>query len=365
MARTKRLPLHFTVEIVTMPLNDISKHGSFNQSTLPRVRMILVGEASGHYLAGLKCAHEQDSPIVNWNNKDILYLNADGALEMYAEEDGRSRSGPVMDGWKACEQALNNQDETIKAFKEAEPEINRFIHGCDCLLLVVTLDNPMAFVAGEGIANIANEAGVMSVAVIGTPYIREAVEDAKVWHCNPASSAANQAVIERMAAICHCSIPDEGFWSRSGEEQDWSWMFYQSTMALCLFSKMATRKDCYVQIGDAIATSGVCMVGCNYSEFEHPKAAIEDALGESSRWIECDGQRASGAIFHIIGNVEKVEQMKRGVLLALEEPSKILRNDKPFWASDASFHIVTSTPEYMREEDFCFIQVLSMGVVEI
>jgi len=353
------------VEIVTMPLNDISKHGSFNQSTLPRVRMILVGEASGHYLAGLKCAHEQDSPIVNWNPKDILYLNADGAVEMYAEEDSRSRSSPTMDGWKACEQALNRPAETIAAFNEAEPEINRFIHGCDWLLLVVTLDNPMAFVAGERIANIANEAGVMSVAVIGTPYIRDAEEDAKVWHCNPASSAANQAVFERMAAICHCTISDEGFWSKSDDEQHWSWMFYQSTMALCLISKMGTRKDCCVQIGDAISESGICIVGCNFSEFEHPKAVIEDALSISENWLGGEVQlTSSGAIFHIIGNVDKVEQMKRGVLLALEEPSKLMRNDKPFWANDASFHIVTSTPEYMREEDFCFIQVLSMGVVE-
>lgn len=354
------------INALGISLNGFSEHESINQTALPRIRMILVGEASFECLAGLEYAHEDDSPIRNWHPQDILYLNADGKLEMYSAETNYSRPSLGADGWKACEQTLNNQAETIAAFKEAEPEIARFLQNCDWLLFVVTLDNPMAFVAGERIATIAKNAGVMSVAVVGMPYTLEIIEGKPSGYYNKTLRSASHIVVGKMAAICCCTIPDEGSWSGNGDDQHRSWSFLDSNMALCLVSKIAIRKDCCAQIGDAIASSGVCMVGMGYSEPNPAKAKIESAISESQYWLGHEMQlTSSGAIFNIIGNEDKAGQMKEELLLTLHEPSKILRNGKAFWPDDANFHIVMSSPEYMNDMDYCFIKVLSMGVAEV
>lgn len=354
------------LQILSVPINVFSECNNSSQSALPRVKMILVGEASLEYLDSLVHVHAVDSPILEWRLQDILYLNADGKLEVCPAKTNRSRSSRVAAGWKVCEQTLDNLAQTTKAFKEVEPELIRFIQGCDWLLIVVALDNPMAFVAGEEVSAIAKDAGVMSVAVVGTPYLDGLYDAEGDWSRSEALSTSSQVVVEKMAAICQCTIPDNGMWGYGESSKDWGFMWPSD--AVKLVSEVATRIDCCTQIGDLLATSQGCLFGGDFHEFELPKAAIEEAISDIASVYWLGNERplvSSGAIIQVIGGKSRVEQIEQNVKLALQEPSKILRNGKPFWSDGASFQIVTSSPDYMSEEEFGFIQVLSMGVVEV
>lgn len=354
------------INTLGIPVRGMPDHDNLNQSALPRVRMILVGEASLEYLDGLVHPHAVDSPIRNWSPQDIVYLNADGELEVCPSQINRTRTSRVADGGEVCEQALRDLSQMATLFNKVEAEVMQFIQGCDWLLIVVALDSPIAFVSGERIASLARKVGVLSVAVVGTPYLDGHVEADASWNRSEALSVASQDVVRRLEVICHCTIPDNGMWGYG--DAPWHWGFIWAADAVKLVSDVATRIDCCAQIGDSLATSQGCLFGSDYHGFELPKAAIEEAISDIASVYWLGNERSlvsSGAIIQVIGGKSRIEQIKQDVTLALQEPSKILRNGKPFWSDDASFQIITSSPDYMGEEEFGFIQVLSMGVVEI
>ncbi|MEQ1532590.1 MAG: hypothetical protein HOO97_01655 [Sideroxydans sp.] len=351
------------IQAASLPLNNFSIKADALGADLPRIRMILVGESSLKYLDSLVC--DTLSSMPNWRPQDILYLDNSGYLVICPARIERFIPYRVGDDWEISEQAIADHAETASRFQRSESGITQFIRDSDWLLIVAALDNPMAFFASEKIATIARDAGVMSVSVVGTPYLAGLMEADGRWAHSEVLSGATIDVAERMSAICQCTIPDNGFWGQGADSL--SWGFYMSESALHMISEMATRIDCCAQIGDAIASSGVCMVGERYATFEHMRPAIEEVLLEysSSDWWGDMQITSTGAIFQIAGEVDKASLMKDALSQYLSKPSQFLRNGSPFWRDEANFYIVTSTSGYLHDADDCLIRIFSTGVAPI
>jgi len=349
------------IQVTGLPLNNLSIKSAAAGDGLPRLRMILVGESSLEYLNDL--VRDTSSLIPSWRPQDILYLDQYGGLVICPSSINSSRVHPPQSSWKICDQAINDLSEVAYWFQRSEAAITQFIGNSDWLFIVTALDNPMAFVASEKIAAIARDAGVMSVAIVGTPYARPI----RFSHGDALGSAslneATMRVVERMSEICQCTIPDNGGLNRNSNYIDgYEWSFYGSELALHMISEWAAKKDVVARMGNALSTAGVCMVGFGIDENLH--AAIEEAITYSGpcEWWGDTHITSTGAIFRIIGDQDRVSRMKEALLQELREPSKFLHYGTPFWLDGANFHIVTSSPDYMRDEDYCSIHVLSMGV---
>jgi hypothetical protein len=274
---------------------------------------------------------------------------------------------PPQGSWKICEQAINDPAETAYRFQRSKSAITQFISKSDWIFIVSALDNSMAFVASETIAAIARDAGVMSFAIVGTPYIRPISFANGKELGSKALNEATMQVVERMSEICQCTILDNGMWCTDSDYKDgYEWSFYGSELALHMVAEIATRIDWCAQMGDSLFTSGVSMVGSGYGSPENLQAAIEDAItyaGPCEWWGDMH-ITSTGAIFKIIGDEASANRMKKALLLKLHEPSKFLHFGNPFWLDGASFHIVTSSPDDVRDTGDCSIQVLSMGVAQ-
>lgn len=355
------------IQAASRPLTNFSIKADALGANPPRIRMILVGESGLEYLDGL--VRDISSPIRNWRPQDILYLDRYGDLAICPSRVNSPFPHGVGGGWKICAQAIHDPTETTSWFQRSEPAITEFISNSDWLFIVAALDNPMAFVASEKIATIARDAGVMSVAIVGTPYVGPISFSNGNALGSEALNKATMYVVDRMSEICQCTIPDLGGWSRDSNYEDgYEWSFYGSESALHMVADMATRMDWFAQISDALTTSGVCMVGSGYGSPENLRAAIEDAITYSGpcEWWGDTHITSTGAIFKISGgNEDMASRMKKALSLELLMPSIFLHYGQPFWRDDANFTIATSTSDSLYGGEECIIEVISTGVTSV
>lgn len=318
---------------------------------LPRMRLIALGLGSLELQAW-------NAVVAGWPKEDMLYIDSKGHIkhDMFDELDTFAKDA----GWQKCHASLPFLDLKKLQFKAIEHEVADFIQAADWLIMVVTLDNAIAFAVCDEIARIAKNADVLTMAYVGAPYCAYGHPNADVVSNNDLIKCSKGA-IDRMLGACDLVLPDEGGWSNG----QWELNGQDSVFSLILDAGM--NREHAGQFTAMLRAAGMGYYGWGCSGCA--REAIQEGLDPYMYDSYCGKGElvtSNGAIVRVSGHPDVVENLKRDVELALLQHQKILRGNWPFWHDKSKFMVITEPDaSYSPISRDYVLDILSIGLERV
>ena len=341
--------------------SQIDLHGQFRKGgkRLPELRVVVVG--SGGWLFIKEYFYSIESyPKIDLTPEQIMFIGRTGMIfEGPRPKDQDPLSWDFSIEGEGCERDIDRIEDFKKYFNESRSEIARFIQPSDWVILVASLDNGMAFVACDEVAQMCRDVGARMIGLVGAPY-HGVIE-------NPGRRAklekASDEVVNRMIENGHPLSLDKGYWGGSPDQPTkWSWyrqigvvgMIYQATQnaQIEMFSGMV---------------AGSSRLNCAYGLGHSAVEAIQEAIDFDWEWttrLDGKSRTAAGAVIRVSGNPYFLEILRAEVLAELQNPGQFKRDGLPYWRANAKFIVIAAPDQWGAEDEedvYFFVDVLSTG----
>lgn len=333
-------------------MGDVFRHEA--KARLPSMKVIGIGES------GLALVHSMQA------GPDALpsHIQADYLAIRFNARITRVISSPNLElavpfnyhRWHEVADDLRNMAAMRQRIPGMERELSQYVKGADIVLLLVSLDNAISFVACDAVARVARESGVLTVALVGTPY-------GQCCEGFPSESLlrASHDAVNRILGEVDCAITTDGSWAGSPlEPVIWDFGFQSSVPRHLLSAAWAAAiaGDGFDRLKRVLSGSGRAAHGFGLGR--SARDAVEEAF-EVQQWLDKYGEAAvaSSGVVIVSAHPESVDSRLDEIR---SELARIQPLEIPQWGGKPDMLLLAAPDDRLENDQYFFLDIISTGI---